>query len=444
MHKAVTFGATVLSALVLCAGMVWITYGIQRHERLPLLSLYTLSFLAYSILVYTTRTQKQVWWLLGVAVLCRLLLLPVLPNLSDDFYRFVWDGRLWNHGVNPFAYLPSDLIKSSLADSLPGIRQTLYQSLNSPDYFTIYPPVNQLIFAVATWIFPDSVAGSVLVIRTFILLTEVCNLWLLWMLLQQAKLPVRNVLIYALNPLVILELTSNLHFEGVALCFLLGSLYFLQKERWVVSAIFFAFAICTKLVPLIFLPLYLRRLGWRKALYFYTVTGMTTVLLFFPLLSRELIEGMRKSIGLYFQKFEFNASIYYLMREIGYYRKGYNVIETAGKQLAVSTFVLILAFAWLEKNRRLPAAFMWVLLIYLLLSTTVHPWYVIPLLAFSTFTPYRYAWVWSALIFFSYIGYTAGGYTENLVITAVEYGLVLGMLGYEWYHHRALASLRSR
>ncbi len=433
MHKTVTWGATVLSALVLCAGVVWITYGIQRFESLPLLSVYAVCFLAYSMLVYTTRTQKQVWWLLGVAVLCRLLLLPAIPNLSDDFYRFIWDGRLWHQGVNPFAFLPSDLIKKPLADSLPGINEALYQSLNSPDYFTIYPPVNQLIFALATWIFPDSVVGSVLVIRSFILLTDVCNLWLLYILLKQAKLPVRNVLLYALNPLVILELTGNLHFEGVTLCFLLGSLCLLQKERWVISAIFFAFAVCTKLLPLIFLPLYLRRLGWRKALYYYTVTGMTTVLLFFPLLSRELIEGMSTSLGLYFQKFEFNASIYYLMREIGYYRKGYNVIATAGKQLAVSTFVLILVFTWLEKNRRLPAAFMWVLLIYLLLSTTVHPWYVIPLLAFSTFTPYRFAWLWSGLIFFSYAGYTAGGYTENLVMTALEYTLVLGMLGYELY-----------
>lgn len=424
---------TALSALVLCAGIWLIIYFIERHESGLLLSAYTVSFAAYIIALYTARSKQEVWWLMMTGLLCRWVLLPAIPNLSDDFYRFIWDGRLWNQGINPFAYLPSQIIRNELPAQLQGINAALYQSLNSPDYFTIYPPVNQFIFALATRIFPESVWGSIIIIRAFILLAESTNIWLLYQLLQKARLPARNTLIYALNPLVILELSGNLHFEALMLCFLLLSLYFLQKQHLTLSAASFALAVCTKLIPLIFLPLYLRRLGLRKSVYFYGITGIVTVLMFYPLLSRELMEGMSKSIGLYFQKFEFNASIYYIIREIGYYSQGYNIIESAGRWLAISTFLFIMIFTWRERNRQLPVAFMWVLLIYLLLATTVHPWYIIPLLAFSSFSSYRYTIAWSGAIFFSYAGYTTEGYQENLAIIFVEYALVLGILGYELF-----------
>lgn len=435
MHKPVSLWCTVLSTLILCASILFITYFTERHESSSLLITYTIGFAAYLTILFTTKSLKDIRWLLAVGVILRCLLLPAVPNLSDDIYRFIWDGRLWNQGINPFTYLPSELINSDLSIQLQGINNELYEALNSPDYFTVYPPVNQFIFALATNIFPTSLLGSTIIIRMFILLAEGLNLWLLYRLLQLVKLPVRNVLIYGLNPLVILELTGNLHFEAVMLCFLLLSLLFLFRSKIVTSAVFFALAICTKLIPLIFLPLYLRRLQFRKTIYFYSVVGLTILLLFLPLLSQELILGMSNSIGLYFQKFEFNASIYYIIREVGYYAKGYNIIESAGKWLAISTLLFILIFTWFERNRELPAAFMWVLLIYLLLSTTVHPWYIIPLLAFSIFTCHRFVVVWSYLIFFSYAGYTTDGYIENLFITALEYGIVLGALAYELSQH---------
>lgn len=433
MPKPVNRWWMVLSALILCVCLLAITYFTERHESTVLLTTYTLSFIAYLVILFSAKPEKDIGWLLAVALICRCLLLPAIPNLSDDIYRFIWDGRLWNQGISPFTYLPSEVMNSTLPVRLQGINNELYEALNSPDYFTIYPPVNQLIFAFATKLFPTSFLGSVIIIRLFILLAEGLNIWLIYQLLRKAKLPVRNVLIYALNPLVILELTGNLHFEALMLCFLLLSLLFLSQSKIVVSAIFFALAICTKLIPLIFLPLYLRRLKLRKAIYFYSVVGLTTALVFLPLLNTELIAGMSSSIGLYFQKFEFNASIYYVIREIGYYIEGYNIIESAGKWLAVSTFLLIVLFSWFERNRYLSAAFMWALFIYLMLATTVHPWYIIPLLAFSTFTSYRYTIVWTYLIFLSYVGYTTHGYKENLFITTLEYSVVLGVLAYELY-----------
>ena len=469
-----------ISSLVLLAGTTYLTYGVERNDTAPLLVGYSLTFVAYLVSCRLAQAPQHVKRLLIVAVVARAVLLPAMPNLSDDLYRFVWDGRLLAQGYDPFAYRPSEIMQGAGNVAADGIDQALFEQLNSPEYYTIYPPVNQAVFALAAWLSPTSVRGSAIVIRLVIFAAELLTLWLLTRLLntehrtssteyrrkedtssagrprlithyslldifrqnQHNKTPTpyhppaRHILLYALNPLVIVELTGNLHFEALMITFVLGSVYLLRRHRLVLSGVAMALAVCTKLVPLILLPLYLRRLGGKKALLFYGVVGLASAALFFPLVTPELIAGMRDSVGLYFQKFEFNASIYYLIRANGYYRKGYNIIAQAGRWLAIATFVSILLYALLERAKHLPTSYGWVWLIFLLLSTTVHPWYVIPLVAYAVFTPYRYAVLWSGLIFFSYAGYTAGGFSENLWITGVEYGAVLGTLGYEVVRQR--------
>ncbi|MEM9675722.1 MAG: polyprenol phosphomannose-dependent alpha 1,6 mannosyltransferase MptB [Cyclobacteriaceae bacterium] len=425
-----------VAAAVLLASLFFLTYSLERYETSYLLSVYTLAFLAYLLCILLANSIKLTYWLVGVAILGRLLLLPTEPNLSDDIYRFVWDGRLIQQEVNPFAYLPSELMNGK-ADSL-GIRvdPELYTSLNSPDYYTIYPPVNQAVFTLAVKLFPNSLMGSTIVIRSIMLLAELGTIWLLFQLAVLYGVARKQVLWYALNPLAILEMTSNLHFEALMIFFLLASVYLYQKQRWIGAAVLFALAVCTKLLPLMLLPLYFRRFGWQKMLAFYTVVGVSTLVFFLPLISQELIDGLQGSVGLYFQKFEFNASIYYVVREIGYYVKGYNIIQTAGRWLAIIAFLLIISYSILERKPRILDAFGWVWLIYLLLALIIHPWYVLPLLAFTVLTPYRYAVVWTYCIFFTYAGYTIDGFQENLWLVTLEYLLMLGWLGYELYQRR--------
>ena len=451
-------GISIALAFVWILGILYLAYGIERYETVRLLTVYAISFAAYVGLL-KLAPAAAFRWLVSLAVVARLALLPVLPHLSDDLYRFVWDGRLLYQGYDPFAYLPSEIISGAGEVQAQGIDKNLYDQLNSPNYYTIYPPVNQGVFALAAWVSPTSARGSAMVIRALLVLAELMTLWLMTQLLRQKRspisddqkitsslnirhsvfdiptqssstIPLQNILLYALNPLVIIELTGNLHFEALMIAFLLGSVYWVRRNLGL-SAVFFGLAVCTKLVPLILLPLYWRWLGWRKALLFYGLVGLTTAVLFFLLVTPELVAGMQKSIGLYFQTFEFNASVYYIIREIGFYRKGYNIIAQAGRWLAISTFLGIMLYAALERNRWLPAAYSGAWLIFLLLSTTVHPWYVTPLLAFAVFTPYRYAVAWSGLIFLTYAGYSAVGFTENLWVTALEYVVVLAILGYE-------------
>jgi hypothetical protein len=88
-------------------------------------------------------------------------------------------------------------------------------------------------------------------------------------------------------------------------------------------------------------------------------------------------------------------------------------------------------------NQQLLVDWLWIYGIYLLFTTTLHPWYVIPILVFSIFTTYRFAVLWSFLVFLTYSGYTTSGYTENLWVVGVEYLSILLYLGYELWKYNA-------
>ena len=137
----------------------------------------------------------------------------VVPNLSDDYLRFIWDGRLLAHGYNPYLYLPTQLVHTALGSSA-GLTDSLFQGLNSPRYFTVYPPLNQAFFGLAAWLFPTNLLGTIISLRIPILLADLGSIYLLAKLLRRFGKNPNLSLLYGLNPLVILELTGNLHFEA--------------------------------------------------------------------------------------------------------------------------------------------------------------------------------------------------------------------------------------
>ena len=400
-----------------------IGYFLERYQTIPLLFSFSLLFLVYLLVILNNHIQPLFFYL-TISMLARFILILSIPGLSDDFYRFIWDGRLLNEGINPFSLLPVEVLDNPA--SVPGINESLLNQLNSPEYYTVYPPVNQLIFWVSVKIFPQSIVGSVAVMRIFILFAESGSLFLIYQLLKIHQLPLKNILVYALNPLVIIELTGNLHFEALVIFFILLCLFLLHKKKIMIAGISFAFAIASKLVPVIFLPLFISRLK-KKVILFFLVTGSITFLLFLPLLGSALFEGMSSSISLYFKKFEFNASIYYLVREAGYWIKGYNIIQTAGPYLALAVLILIAAYTYWEWNKQfhLFFSFTWILFIYFIFATIIHPWYITPLIVFVLFTRIRFPIVWSYVIFFTYTFYQQNNFNENLLIVSVEYLVVI-------------------
>ncbi|MEL6718570.1 MAG: hypothetical protein AAFP82_07630, partial [Bacteroidota bacterium] len=215
-------------AYILLSCIVYLGYSVGQNDFWQMLPAFMLAFGIYVFVLISkiNNTDSLHFWI-GVAVILRFALLFGLPNLSDDIYRFIWDGRLLQNGINPFDHLPSYYLQQGILPE--GITQELYQQLNSPEYYTIYPPIAQLSFYIATWLFPNSILGSAIVMKLILFAFECGNVWLLLRLLPLFGFAQRNVLIYALNPLLVLEITGNLHFEGAMIFFLLLAIYMLKK-----------------------------------------------------------------------------------------------------------------------------------------------------------------------------------------------------------------------
>ncbi len=318
-------------ALLIISGAFYflLNYLTDRNNFLQLFFLFTLLFISYYFL-FKFFSGSMFGLMVLAGILFRVLLLFSTPNLSEDVYRFIWDGRLAAEGINPFHFLPAEIIQ---AKHPTGLSIDLFNHLNSPGYFTIYPPVMQYIFFIAGKLFPVSIPAAIIFFKAIITIFETGTLIVMIALLKQYKMPHYTALLYFLNPLIITELTGNVHFDGVMIFFVVLSFMLLSKNKWQWSAISMGLAIASKIIPIIFLPLIISKVGWRKGLIYGALCGFTTLLLYLPILDSEMISSLTSGIDLFFQRFEFNASLYYITRYIGTYITGYNIIGVAGQHL---------------------------------------------------------------------------------------------------------------
>lgn len=406
-------------------------FQVEQGAFYAIISFYSIFFVAY---VWVLQGRSDVPWqfYIGIALFIRLVLVFAMPNLSNDVFRFIWDGRLLVQGYNPFDHLPMYYLENETG--VKGLSQALFEAYDAKNFYTVYPPVAQAQFGTACYFFPDDMYWSSVIMKLWLFLFEAGSIFLIVKLLYLFKWPVANVLIYALNPLVIFEITGNLHFEGAMIFFLLLAMWLLVKNKWHWSAIAFGLSVCSKLLTLMFLPFFIKQLPWKKVLMYYLLTGLSILLLFVPILNEAFITNFGQSLNLYFQKLEFNASFYYLLRWIGFKLYGYNLIAIIGPALGLIAGGSILYMAFVKQKQDqertvkkwLPLFkwFMFAFSVYLLSATTIHPWYVAMLIALCVFTNYRYPVLWSYLITWTYINYSYPVYEENLWVVGMEYGLL--------------------
>tara|TARA_R110002167_G_scaffold24807_2_gene86817 strand:+ start:56 stop:1483 length:1428 start_codon:yes stop_codon:yes gene_type:complete len=430
-------------------------YDLVRTDYIKLIMLYVALFFLFYKLIQLKK--HQLTFLAAIAFIFRLLFLFSIPNLSQDFYRFIWDGRMILEGFNPYLYTPESFILKGVFPIYQA--QELYHGMGmlNGSHFTNYPPLNQLCFVIAGFFAGKSILGSVIVMRLIIIAADFGTLYFGKKLLEHLKIPISNIFWYLLNPFIIIELTGNLHFEGVMIFFLIWSLYLLQVGKWQFAAFVLALSISIKLIPLLFLPLYFywftkQKINTNeikksvlklkiptltsiaKLFLFYMIIGFTTILLFLPFYSSEFISNFTKTVVLWFQEFEFNASIYYVAREIGYLFRGYNEIGIIGKMIPGVVLIFVAYTTFFKRNKTLVGLITSMLLVlsfYYFTSTTVHPWYIATLLILSVFTNYKFPLIWSLAIVLSYLAYTNSDEHENLWIIAIEYFIVYGFLIWE-------------
>jgi len=414
-------------------------YDLVRTDYTKLFTLYIALFFLFYKLIQVNKDNFK--FLVVLAIIFRIVFLFAIPNLSQDFFRFIWDGRMIIQGFNPYLYTPESFININIFPIAQA--QELYNGMGelNGSHFTNYPPIKQLVFMIAALLSGKSIIGSAIVFRIFILAADIGTLYFGKKLLERLHLPTHNIFWYLLNPLIIIELSGNLHFEGIMIFFLVWSLYLLHSGKWKWSAIVFALSISVKLIPLLLLPLFFKyfiqhrftksdvvtsktlRNDIINLIGFYTIVVLTTLLLFTPFFSSEFINNYTKTVALWFSDFEFNASIYYIARSIGYAITGYNEIAIIGKFIPLITIISVLGFTFLRKNngvQQLIISMLFVTTLYYFTSTTIHPWYITTLVFLSVFTNYKFPIVWSIMLVISYFAY-ANNYNENLWLIALEY-----------------------
>ncbi|WP_231555174.1 glycosyltransferase 87 family protein [Cellulophaga sp. Hel_I_12] len=412
-----------------------IAYHFQRTEFIKLIVLFTgLFVLSYKIVQFEKFNFKFLLW---SGVFFRLVFLLTLPNLSQDFYRFIWDGELVSNFINPYLKVPNELILQP--DLVIDNAQELLLGMGelSPKFYSNYPPLNQIIFAIAALFGGKSILGSVIVMRLSIILSDVGIVYFGRKLLKNLNFSPHLIFWYFLNPLVILELSGNLHFEGVMLFFFVWSLYLLSKNNWQMAGVLYAFSISIKLVPLLFLPLFLNYLGLKKSILFYSIVATVSLLLLLPFYSADFFANYSETVGLWFSNFEFNASTYNVVKKIAvlyFDKKPWELIVSYGKITPYIIIGIVLCFSWFQKNQKLPlliTSMLWVLCIYYLVSATVHPWYLVFLVFLTLFTKFKFPILWSAFVILSYWAYSNPSYTEHLGILCIEYIAILSYMAYE-------------
>jgi len=319
-----------------------------------------------TMLLWRGGRRRDLVVVIAVAVAARAVLAFDAPTLSDDAYRFAWDGRVALEGVNPFRYAPADPELRPLRDF------EVFVNVNRPFVNTIYPPTYQAVFAAANVAGGDGVGP----IKLAFLAAEGGLVALLLVLLARTGRPAGRVVLYAWHPLAVLETASSAHPEALLMLLVLAALLLWDRGRPARAGVALGAAVLTKFVPLVLAPMLARRLRWRFAL----AGAATMALLYLPYLpaGRELFSAF----GTYADE-SFGAGPYAWLAGTG-------VPEAAARGLPLAALAAAIAWTAARPPRDLAGAARASGLLLggvLLASHNVAPWYGLWLLPFLCVAP---------------------------------------------------------
>jgi hypothetical protein len=198
---------------------------------------------------------------LWVALAARVALLPVTPTLSGDLYRYVWEGRVVAHGLDPYHLSPRHPALAPLRDD------TVYPRVNHPELATIYPPL-----AIGGFALVARLSGAPWAMKLWVVVHDLAVVLALLAWMRARGAPATAVIAYAWNPLVLVEYAGSGHNDPTALVWLVLAFLWMER-RPTLSALALATGALVKLAPLLALPFLIRRWPWRARLIAVAVLG---------------------------------------------------------------------------------------------------------------------------------------------------------------------------
>jgi hypothetical protein len=388
--------------------------GDWRQQILPFLAIYFCAFAIYLYLVSQLLHEKlgnfpaATTFIIVASFIFRLTVFWSEPSLSTDIYRYIWDGKVQNAGFNPYDQTPR-------AKQLEFLRDENYEKINHKDFWTAYPPAAQNLFRFLTFI-----SDSEHVFKFGILIFDFILILVLKKILESENRSTLYVLIYAWQPLAIIEFGAQGHIDVVAIALMFLTFYLLHREMAALSGIALALATLTKYLPIISLPWIIRRGNWRLAV---SLIAVTVLLIWQYYTSEKMFSGLFT----FYRKWWFNDSLFGIL---------YRWLGGAEPARMVGGIAVLISSAvcWFRKYS-IYRSLMIIFGTIIAFAPVVHPWYVcwiIPLLAFHMNPAWLFFSGWIAMAYVIIYVYPVGKWSHDDWFRLVVYGPLYGLLLAGW------------
>jgi alpha-1,6-mannosyltransferase len=423
--KSLLFGAIFFEAIYIALLFVG-----DWHLHIPIfLALYFCAFAVYLYFVIKIRGRASApdhreatassvaTFIIAASFIFRLTIFWSTPSLSGDIYRYIWDGRVQNAGLNPYGYPPE-------SPDLASLRNNQYEKINHKDFSTPYPPAAEMYFRILA-----KISTNLLAFKFGIAIFDFILVLVLYKLLQTEQRNTSLLLIYAWHPLPIIDFAGAGHLDVIAMCFLMFTIWLVQRGLPASAGGTLALGTLTKFLPAFSLPWLIRKGSWKMVLAGLVVTIALTLQYYTP--DRRMVSGLFA----FYSKWWFNDSIFRFLYSLA----GAEIARYIGGAVTL----LALAFCWFKKY----SVYRSLLIIYgtiLLFSPVVHPWYVcwvIPLLVFHQNAAWLFFSGWIAISYIVWFVYPVGEWKHDNWLMILVYTPLYAMLLINWI--RSIFSRRS-
>ena len=343
---------------------------------------------------------------------------------DDDLWRYLWDGHVAAHGLNPYRYAPADEAldrlaereRSTATDQRP-VWADVRDNVNYPEVPTVYPPLAQALFRVSHGLAP----GSVLAWKGFVVTFDLLAALLLACGLRAAGRPRTDVLLYAWNPLVVKVFAASGHVDALMVSALAGTAAAVLGGRRLLGGLGLGLAVAAKLSPIVLVPFLARRLGGRAM----ALAAGVVALLYAPYLDAGL--SVSRGLSAFAQGWQFNAGPFALLR----YLAAQVTDEPSALARVVSAAAIVALLVFLARRddgeaRSFPRVAAHALGGALVLGPAMMPWYLAGVLPLAILAG-EAAWVaFSPLVCLSFLVMIDG--VERAGTLLVEYGALATLL----------------
>jgi hypothetical protein len=371
----------------------------------------------------SARVERRLDALLIVALLLavgfRLPLTLGRIGPRNDMVRYIWDGRIQWMGYNPYLVLPSDPALAYTHTDETRLMPSIHDR-------TPYPAAAQLFFRLIV-----GIRGSAHLMRFALVGCDLLTIVVLLAWLRDSGRPLPLALLYAWNPLVVLEIAHSGHIDALGALWIATSAWLLSTGRGMRAAVALVIAVAAKLLPIVLVPLYWKRIRIRDGL----VAAVVLLLLYWPFASAGTLPlGAVPNVIEYIR---FNGPLFKFLAAV--------LTPKGAAFTAVAAGLAVAAWMRYRYPADDPAAWAWPMAVSLAAAPVIYPWYLLYFTPFLLTTRTVPLMVWTILALPVYLVWELARYGHRwsvpMPIIYAEYGLVLAAAVWTWTREKRRVSL---